>query len=118
MKRTTLLLAALVAMPVALAQSGGMKGMDMRDMPMKGMEMKADKKEAKDTVHQATGVATRLDTDKVTIKHEPVPSMNWPSMTMSFKVKDKAVMDKIKKGEKMQFKFVEEGREYVVTDVK
>ena len=97
----------------ASAQSGGMKGMDM---PMKGMDM--DKKGAKDAVHKATGIVTKVDKDKVTIKHGPVPTINWPSMTMAFKVKDKALMDKLGKDKKVDFEFKQEGNDYVVTAVK
>src|SRR5688572_1958841 len=99
MKRVFLICVALVA-GSAFAQSGGMKGMDMKDMPMKGMDMKMDKKDAKGTVHKASGVVTKVDKDKVTIKHGPVPSMKWPAMTMAFVVKDKALMDKMKKEQK------------------
>ena len=98
----------------ANAQSGGMKGMDMKDMPMKGM----DKKDAKDAVHKATGTVTKVDKDKVTIKHGPVPTINWPSMTMAFKVKDKALMDKLGKDKKVDFEFKQEGNDYIVTAVK
>ena len=98
------------AAPLALAQ---MKGMDMKDM-----DMKMDKKGAKGTVHKATGVVTKVEKDKVTIKHEPVPSMKWPSMTMGFVVKDKALMEKMKKDQNVDFEFVQEGRDYVVTAVK
>jgi Cu(I)/Ag(I) efflux system periplasmic protein CusF len=112
MKHLIVLLAALAVMPGAFAQS--MRGMEMKDMPMKGME----KKEAKGTVHKATGVITKMDKSKVTIKHEPVPSMDWPSMTMAFTVKDKSLMSKMKNGQNIDFEFVQEGRDYVVTGVK
>jgi Cu(I)/Ag(I) efflux system protein CusF len=39
-------------------------------------------------------------------------------MTMGFVVKDKAVADKLKPGQKIEFQFVQEGRDYVVTSVK
>jgi Cu(I)/Ag(I) efflux system periplasmic protein CusF len=107
---TAIAVSFLGAAPMATAQ---MKGMDMKDMPMK-----MDKKDAKGTVHKATGVVTRVDKDKVTIKHEPVPSMNSPSMTMAFVVKDKAVMEKVKKDQKVDFEFVQQGKDYVVTAVK
>jgi len=100
------------------AQSGGMKGMDMKDTPAKGMDMKSDKKGAKDAVHKASGVVTKVDKDKVTIKHGPVPTIDWPSMTMAFKVKDKALMDKLPKDKKVDFEFKQEGSDYVVTAVK
>lgn len=107
---STLTVAMLAAAPVATAQ---MKGMDMKDM-----DMKMDKQAAKGTVHKATGVVTKVDKDKVTIQHEPVASMNWPSMSMAFVVKDKAVMEKLKKDQKVDFEFVQQGRDYVVTAVK
>ena len=97
----------------AQAQSG-MKGMDMKDMPMKGM----DRKDTSGTVHKASGVVTKVDKDKVTIQHGPVASINWPSMTMAFKVKDKALMDKLTKDKKVDFEFRQEGSDYVVTAVK
>ena len=113
-KLVVLALFAVAAAGSVTAQSGGMKGMDMKDMPMKGM----DKKDAKGTVHQATGVVTKVEKDKVTIKHEPVQSMNWPSMTMAFTVKDKALMGKLAKDRKVDFEFKQEGKDYVVTSVK
>ena len=78
----------------------------------------AQMKNEKAGTHQATGVVTKTDRDRVTIRHEPVPSMNWPTMTMAFKVKDKAVMDKLKKDRKIRFEFVQEGKDYVVTGVR
>lgn len=109
-------LLAVIAGP-ALAQSGGgMKGMDMKGMDMKGME----KKDAEGTVHKATGVVTRVDSanNKVTIKHEPVASLSWPTMTMAFVVKDKALLPKLAKDKKVDFEFVQQGKDYVVTSVK
>ena len=115
MKRIALALAATFLAVPAFAQ---MKGMDMKD-DMKGMEMKSDKG-AKGTVHKATGVVTRVDqaAGKVTIKHEPVQSMNWPSMTMTFSAKDKTMLKNVKKDQKVDFEFVQEGKDYVVTSVK
>jgi Cu(I)/Ag(I) efflux system periplasmic protein CusF len=115
MKRIALFAAMIAAPLVAGAQ---MKGMEMKDMPMKGMDMKSDKKDAKGTVHNATGVVTKVDKDKVTIKHQPVASMNWPAMSMAFVVKDKALMPKLKKDQKVDFEFVQQGKDYVVTGVK
>ena len=84
---------------------------------MKGMDMKSDKKAA-GTVHQATGVVTRVDKDKVTIRHEPVSSLQWPALTIAFAVKDKALMDKLAKERKVEFEFRQEGRDYVITSVR
>ena len=116
MKRKAIVAALFtLAATGAHAQSGGMKGMDMKDMPMKGMDMKQD---AKGSPHKASGVVTKVDKDKVTIKHGPVQSMSWPAMSMTFTVKDKVLLEKLPKDKKVDFEFVQEGRDYVVTGVK
>ena len=96
---TFVALLALAAAATANAQSDGMKG-------------------AHGAVHKATGVVAKVENDKVTIKHGPVPTINWPSMTMAFKVKDKALIGKLAKDKKVDFEFKQEGRDYVVTSVK
>ena len=70
--------------------------------------------------HQATGTVTRVEPDRnaVTVKHGPVESMKWPAMTMSFKVKDKKLLEKMKPGAKVDFSFVQSGKDYMITDVK
>jgi len=108
MKRVFALCLLVAVSPMAFSQSGDMKGMDM----------KTEKKDSQATVHKATGVVTKIDKDKVSIKHEPVPSLNWPAMTMAFKVKDRSLIEKLKKDEKVSVEFVREGRDYVVTAVK
>ena len=117
MKKHVVMVVLMSALaPVAVAQSGGMNGMDMKGMDMKGME----KSDAKATVHKATGIVTKVHAAKnrVTIRHEPVPSIKWPAMTMAFTVKDKALLERMPKGQKIDFEFVQQGRDYVVTAVK
>ena len=99
----------LVTVLFAIAGAGAVQAQGM-----KGMEMK----EAKGEVHRTTGIVTRVDKGKVMIKHDPVPSLKWPTMTMAFAVKDKAVMDKLAKDKKIDFEFTKEGKDYVVTSVK
>ena len=127
----SLVLALFAAGPVVThAQTGGMKGMDMKSGDMKGMDMKAGDMKgmdmggkdsmSKDSTHKANGVVKALDAQKrtVTIAHGPVPSMKWSAMSMTFKVKDKAVLDKLAADKKVDFEFVQEGKDYVVTAVK
>ena len=116
MKHLVIVAAALTLSAGAYAQQGGMKGMDMKDMDMKGMQDEG----ANSTVHRATGVVTKVDDagGKVTIKHEPVQSLNWPSMTMAFTVKDKSMLEKMRAGQKIDFSFHAQGRDYVVTEVR
>ena len=115
MKRALAAAVLSTAASVASAQMGGMKGMD-KGMDMKGMHEKG----ANSAVHRATGTVTKVDSasGKVTIKHEPVQSLNWPSMIMAFTVKDKSMLEKMPKDRKIDFEFVQQGRDYVVTSVK
>jgi Cu/Ag efflux protein CusF len=105
MKRTTVVVAfaGLALAGLAHAQPGGMQ----------------EKNVAAGTVHRATGKVTRVDAaaGSVTIAHGPVASIKWPAMTMSFKVKDRKMLGKLKSGEKADFSFVQSGRDYTITDI-
>jgi len=86
---------------------------------MKGMDIKSDQK-AEGQVHKATGKVTKVDRSAgtVTIDHGPVSSMNWPSMSMAFKVKEPAMLDKAKQGAPIEFSFTQSGKDYVITEMK
>jgi len=100
----------------------GMKGMDMKSMDMKSMDMKdmGMTKNSAATLHKGVGVVKDINTSDgvITLVHEPIKSLNWPAMTMGFKVKDKSLMDKVKPGDKMEFTLVQAGKEYLITGMK
>lgn len=75
---------------------------------------------AQGPVHKATGTVKKTDPARgsVTIAHEPVPSLKWPAMTMTFMVKDKAAIEKLQPGRKIEFEFVQQGKDYVITQMK
>jgi Cu(I)/Ag(I) efflux system protein CusF len=75
---------------------------------------------ARASAHHASGVVKKVDPKSglVTIAHEPVKSLNWPSMTMGFLVKDKALLDKLAVGQRVNFDFEQGSKGYVVTAVK
>ena len=83
---------------------------------MKGMDISSKPTAAASVVHKATCTVKKLDAKAgvVTLAHEPVKSMNWPSMTMGFKVKDKMLMDKLTDGKKVEFEFMQNGKDHVV----
>jgi len=114
---SVILAVSVAAGPLSRAQSGGMQGMDMKGMDMKGMQ--SDKK-ARDKVHKGTGTVTKIDSTggKVTIAHGPIQSMKWPAMTMTFAVKDKGLLDKLSPEKKVEFEFVQQGSDYVITSVR
>ena len=54
---------------------------------------------------EGTGVVKKIDAaaGTVTLDHDPIRALNWPAMTMAFKVPDKAVLDQMKVGAKVRF---------------
>jgi len=75
---------------------------------------------AQGQTYKGVGVVKAVDPKKpgVTLAHEPIPSLRWPAMTMGFGVKDKALLEKLKPGMKIEFEMVQQGRDYVITSVK
>ena len=65
------------------------------------------------------GEVRKIDKEsgKLTIKHGEIKHMDMPGMTMVFAVKDKALLDKVQVGQKIQFVVVMEGSKMVVTDI-
>lgn len=129
MKRLVPLFLALAASTTLHAQTGGTKGMDMKDMDMKdqkGMDMKGmDKqgkagKKAPSKTHHGVGVVKSVDAAKgtVTVDHQAVQTMSWPAMTMTFKAKDKKMLEKLAPGKNVEFDFVQQGKDHVITSVK
>ncbi|GAB1718957.1 MAG: hypothetical protein NTAFB09_06880 [Nitrosospira sp.] len=113
--RTLVLVLALSASTVAPAQSGDMKGRDMQ-----GMDDKPQTHDYRAATHRMKAVVKAVDrvNGKVTLAHEPVKTLNWPAMTMKFSVEDKALLDKLPAGQKVEAEFIQQGSDYVVTSVK
>jgi len=54
---------------------------------------------------------------KITLKHEDIKNLDMPGMTMVFQVKDVALLDKAKAGDKVKFKAIKDGNAFVLTDI-
>ena len=54
---------------------------------------------------------------KITIKHGAIKHMDMPGMTMVFLAKDKAMLEKVKAGDKVRFMVAYEGGKMTVTDI-
>ncbi|MDH3319342.1 MAG: copper-binding protein [Betaproteobacteria bacterium] len=63
------------------------------------------------------GVVRKVDKDagKLTIKHGPIPSMDMPPMTMVYRVKDPAMLDRVKPGDNVTFAMEQIGGQFTVT---
>lgn len=57
------------------------------------------------------------DAGKITLKHGPIKSLDMPPMTMVFHVKDRAMLDKVKVGEKVRFAVEDKGGALTVTAI-
>jgi len=57
------------------------------------------------------------DTKKITLKHGEIKNLDMPGMTMVFQVKDPAMLDAVKPGDKVQFKAERSGGALVITDI-
>ena len=58
-----------------------------------------------------------MEAKKITIKHGEIKNLNMPGMTMVFQVKDPALLDTVKAGDKIRFKAEKAGGAIVVTDI-
>ncbi len=67
----------------------------------------------------ADGEVRKVDKEakKVTIKHGPIPSLDMPGMTMVFQVKDPAMLDQVKAGDKIKFQAEKIGGAFTVTRI-
>jgi Cu(I)/Ag(I) efflux system protein CusF len=109
---------AISAVAVLFLGAASLATAQMKGMDMKGM--KSENKKADSQVHKGTGVVTNVDRagGKVTVKHDPIKSLNWPTMTMAFAVRDKAMLEELAKDKKVEFEFVQQGQQFVITSIK
>lgn len=57
------------------------------------------------------------DTRKITLRHGEIKKLDMPAMTMVFQVKDAAMLDKVKVGDKVKFKAEGSGGALTVTEI-
>jgi Cu/Ag efflux protein CusF len=67
----------------------------------------------------ADGEVRKVDKDakKITIKHGPIPNLEMPAMTMVFQVKDPAMLEQVKPGDKVKFEAQKLGGAFTVTRI-
>jgi Cu(I)/Ag(I) efflux system periplasmic protein CusF len=65
------------------------------------------------------GEVRKVDKDakKITIKHGPLQKLDMPPMTMVFQVKDPAMLDQVKVGDKVKFEAEKVGGAFTVTKI-
>lgn len=65
------------------------------------------------------GVVRKVNKDagKLTIKHGEIKHLDMPAMTMVFQVKDPAMLDQVKEGDKVRFAVESKGGAMTVTKI-
>jgi Cu/Ag efflux protein CusF len=54
---------------------------------------------------------------KITLRHGEIRNLEMPPMTMVFQVRDKALLDKVKAGDKVRFSAEKVGGQYTLTQI-
>ena len=72
--------------------------------------------------YPAKGEVVSIDQDasKLKLRHEAIPKLSWPAMTMSFGVADKSLLEGLKVGDKLNFELFQDastGR-YIIKSIK
>jgi len=89
-------------------------------MKMEGHDMSGSAVPAASTAAQMSeGEVRKIDKDaqKITIKHGPISNLDMPPITMVFRVKDPALLDKVKAGDRIRFAADRINGAYTVTQI-
>ena len=67
----------------------------------------------------AEGEVRKVDKEakKITLRHGPIESLDMPAMSMVFQVKDPAMLDEVKAGDKVRFQAEKVNGQYFVTRI-
>ncbi len=105
---STLLVAALLSGPALAQQKADDHSAHHAATPATAAANSAD---------MADGEVRKIDKDagKLTLKHGEIKNLDMPGMTMVFQVKEPALLDKVKVGDKVKFRAEKTGSGYVVT---
>lgn len=100
--------------PCPMMSGSGSSMQEMhKDMPHGNMPMEG-KKSAQEHAAKGKVVAVK-PSSSITVAHEPVPSIKWPAMTMEFGLASPDIVKDVKPGDTVSFRFVQRGKQYVVT---
>ena len=67
----------------------------------------------------ADGEIRKVDKDakKITVRHGPLQSLDMPAMTMVFQVRDPAMLDQVRAGDKVRFQAEKVGGAFTITKI-
>lgn len=70
-----------------------------------GVETAAQGRAPVAATYETVGRIEQVASDKVTLSHQPVPALQWPAMTMAFRVEDPSLTRGYKVGDRVRFGF-------------
>lgn len=93
----------IVSAGLALATANASAQMQMHDHAQHDTAPAALQEDANSL---ADGEVKKVDkeTGKLTVQHGPLVNLNMPGMTMAFKVRDPAMLDQVKAGDKIRLR--------------
>jgi Cu(I)/Ag(I) efflux system protein CusF len=111
MKRVIIALSMCMATVAAAPVTAGMEHEHET-----GMESGAMSESPSGTI-MGTGVIKQIDktNGKIKMTHDPIETLGWPRMTMSFRVKDAALLNQVKEGDQVTFELEKGAGGYTVT---
>ncbi|WP_058911732.1 copper-binding protein [Entomohabitans teleogrylli] len=109
-----LIAAALLSSTSVLAQNAAMSA---HHHGSSGQQHQHPQPAAADNVWHSEGVVKRLDANTVTIAHPPIPSLNWPAMTMTFALPAGAEQWRLQPDEHIHFSFTAHQDDWLLTQV-
>ena len=67
----------------------------------------------------ADGEIRKVDQEnqRLTVKHGEIKNLEMPPMTMVFVIKDEAMLEQLKAGDKIKFRAVKDGGKFTITEV-
>lgn len=63
-------------------------------------------------------VSVNKEAGSILLKHEPIPALQWPAMTMRFKARNALQLNPLKKGDTVEFTLEPSGSEYLITHIR
>jgi Cu(I)/Ag(I) efflux system membrane fusion protein len=70
------------------------------------------------STYSAVGTLVELNGAEAMLSHEAIPALKWPPMTMGFKLANAQLGAGLKPKQGVQFSFVKQGDDYVITAIK
>lgn len=68
-------------------------------------------------IYSAAGKVTVIAANQITIAHGTVEGLDWPAMTMTFRVATPETIAGLKVGDQVSFKFRKDGSDYALTSI-